>query len=134
MEYLRRGFSQNKKGRDPIGFSRKAKAKRKYFLIVGLEARSRQIIAVHDLKGRGNLNSQGRRLKVEAIKPPSTVVLTQTREPGGFGVERTEVAYASGRFSPLNLSPAYAGSRSLSIPPGSRRGLCAVARIRELAL
>ena len=39
-----------KKGKDPIGFSRKAKAKRKLFLIVGLEARSQQMIAVHDLK------------------------------------------------------------------------------------
>jgi hypothetical protein len=39
----------------------RAKAKRKYFLNVGLEVRSRQLIAVHDLKGRGNLNSQRRR-------------------------------------------------------------------------
>ena len=71
MEYLRRGFSQKEKGKDPIGFSRKAKAIRKYFLIVGLEARSRQMIAVHDLKGRGNLNSQRRRSQVETINPPA---------------------------------------------------------------
>jgi hypothetical protein len=29
------------------------------------------MIAVHDLKGRGNLNSQRRRLKVEEIKQPA---------------------------------------------------------------
>jgi hypothetical protein len=34
---LRRGFSQNKKGEDPIGFSRKAKAKRNFFLLLGLK-------------------------------------------------------------------------------------------------
>ena len=60
MEYLRRGFSQNKKGKDPIGFSRKAKAKRKLSTIfLGLKPMLKNI-AVHDLKGRGNLNSRRR--------------------------------------------------------------------------
>ncbi len=38
MEYLQRGFSQNKERKIPIGFSPKAKAGRKLFIIFGLEA------------------------------------------------------------------------------------------------
>jgi hypothetical protein len=46
---LQRGFSQNRQGKDPIGFSRTAKAKRKLSKVFGLEARAEND-RLHDLK------------------------------------------------------------------------------------
>jgi hypothetical protein len=49
-------LAKNKDRKDPIGFSRKAKAKRKLFLISRLKPIAANV-TVHAAKGRGNLNS-----------------------------------------------------------------------------